>query len=196
MIKSIEIQIIKKIKKAKASTPFFVDSFANITNAKSINKTLERLAKNEVLTRVTTGIYVRPAHDKILGKIMPTIDQLATAIAKRDKARIIPTGSYAMYKLGLTTQVPLNIVYYTDASARKIKINNQTITFKKASAKSLSTIGNSSKLAIQALRSIGKDKVTQEEITKIKEILKNENPYHLTHDLKIAPEWIKKILSA
>ena len=194
MTKNIEIQIIRKIKKAKASTPFFVDSFVNIANAKSINKTLERLAKNEVLTRVATGIYVRPAHDKILGKIMPTIDQIATAIAKRDKARIMPTGSYAMYKLGLTTQIPLNIVYYTDASARKIKINNQIIIFKKASAKSLSAIGNSSKLAIQALRSIGKDKVTQEEITKIKEILKNENPYHLAHDLKIAPEWIKKIL--
>ena len=196
MIESIENQIIKKIKKAKASTPFFADSFVNIASAKSINKTLERLVTNKILTRVATGIYVRPAQDKILGKIMPTIDQIATAIAKRDKARIMPTGSYAMYKLGLTTQIPLNIVYYTDASARKIKINNQTITFKKASAKSLSAIGNSSKLAIQALRSIGKDKVTQEEVTKIKEILKNENPYHLAHDLKIAPEWIKSILLA
>jgi hypothetical protein len=60
-----------------------------------------------------------------------------------------------MYKLGLTTQMLLNVVYYTDASARKIKIGKQTITFKKASAKKLAAIVDISKLAIQALRNIG-----------------------------------------
>jgi len=85
-------------------------------------------------------------------------------------------------------------VYYTDASARKIKIGKQTITFKKASAKNLSAIGEISKLAIQALRTIGQDKVTDNEIKKIKELLQKEKPYHLQHDLKLAPEWIRKLI--
>ena len=164
MAESIEIQILNQIKKRKNGSLYFVADFSLIGNSKSVNKALERLTLSGELCRVAMGIYVRPAKDKLLGIVLPDIEDIAVAIAKRDKARIIPTGSYALYKLGLTTQVPLNIVYYTDASARKIKIGKQTITFKSAAAKNLSGIGNISKLAIQALRTIGKDQITDDEI--------------------------------
>jgi hypothetical protein len=99
-----------------------------------------------------------------------------------------------LYKLGLSTQVPLNAVFYTDASARKVKVGKQTITFKKASAKNLAAIGEISKLAIQALKTIGKDKATDLEIGKIQTVLQNEKPYHLQHDTKLAPVWMREIL--
>ena len=194
MTNSIELKILNKIKKAKRGTLFFTDSFTTIANTKAISKALERLVKSKELYRVARGMYVRPTEDKYIGIVMPSIEDIALAIAKRDKARIVPTGSYAMYRLGLTTQVPMNIVYYTDASGRKIKIGKQTITFKRASAKNLAYIGDISKLAVLALRSIGKDKVTEEEVQKIKELLNNEKPFHLQHDLKLAPHWIRKIL--
>lgn len=191
---SIEIQVLKKIKKAKRGTLFFVDSFASVGTARSVNKALERLVKSGEVYRISTGIYFRPVKDKVLGIVWPGIDEIAAAIARRDKARIIPTGSYALYKLGLTTQVPLNAVYYTDASSRKIKIGKQTITFKKASSRNLSAIGSISSLAIQALKTIGKDHVNVVEIQKIRKLLRIEKPYHLKHDLKLAPEWIRKLI--
>ncbi len=191
---SLETQILRKIKKAGRGSLFFVDSFAGLGNAKSVGKALERLVHAGELHRVATGIYVHPVKDNILGVVMPGIEDIAKAIAKRDKARILPTGSYALYKLGLSTQVPLNVVYYTDASARKIKMGKQTIAFKKTSAKNLAAIGDLSKLAIQALRTIGKDKVTDKELMQIRELLKKEKPYHLQHDVKLAPEWIRKLL--
>jgi len=194
MERSIEIQVLRKIKKAGRGSLFFVDSFAGLGNAKSVGKALERLVRTGELHRVATGIYVHPVKDNILGVVMPGIEDIAKAIAKRDKARILPTGSYALYKLGLSTQVPLNVVYYTDASARKIKMGKQTITFKKTSAKNLAAIGAISKLAVQALRTIGKDKVSDKELMQIRELLKKEQPYHLQHDIKLAPEWIRKLL--
>lgn len=194
MIKSIELQILNKIKKAKRGALFFSDSFTSLGNAKAVGKALERLVKAGELHRVATGIYVRPLKDDILGVVLPGIEEIAETIAKRDKARIVPTGSYALYKIGLSTQVPLNVVYYTDASARKIKMGKQTITLKRASAKNVAAIGKFSKLAIQALRTIGKDKVSDKEIKRIREFLKKEKPYHLQHDLKLAPEWIRKLL--
>jgi Family of unknown function (DUF6088) len=196
MSKSIEIQVLNKIKRNPKGTLFFADSFVKIANTKTINKALERLVKSNELERVATGIYVRPVIDDYIGKVFPSIEEIAIAIAKRDRAKIVPTGSYAMYKLGLTTQVPLNIVYYTDTSARKINIGRQTITFKKASSKNLSLIGKTSTLAIQALRSIGKDKATEKEIKQIKKILENENPRHLQHDLQLAPDWIRKLITS
>lgn len=163
MSESIEILILKKIKKAKISSLFFANNFSSISNAKAVNKALERLVFSGELIRMAKGIYVRPKIDAIIGTVLPDINEIALAIAKRDKARLMPTGSFAMYKLGLTTQVPLNIVYYTDTSPRKINIGKQTIIFKKASSKNLSAIGNISKLVIQVLKTIGKDKVTPDE---------------------------------
>lgn len=193
---STEDKILAKFKKAKGGTLFFADNFISIASSNTVTKALERLVDSEEIVRVAKGIYTRPATDKILGKVLPNIDEIAKAIAKRDRARIVPTGSYALYKLGLTTQVPLNVVYYTDASPRKLKIGKQTITFKKASAKSLSAIGETSKLVIQALRTIGKDNVREEEIAKIRTLLQSEKPYHLQHDLKLAPEWMRKLVGS
>jgi hypothetical protein len=195
MSKSIQIQLLDKIKRSPRGTLFFVDSFTRIANTKSINKALERSVKSGEIERITQGIYVRPIIDNYIGKVFPSIEQIAFAIAKRDRATLIPTGSYAMYKLGLTMQVPLNIVFYSDTSARKIKIGKQTITFKKASSKNLAFVGEISTLAIQALRTIGKDQATDEEIKQIKKILKNENTKHLQHDMQLAPVWIRKLMT-
>lgn len=194
MAASIEEQILNKIRKAKRGTLFFPEYFSDYGSARTVGKSLFRLVESGELHRVATGIYVRPEKDEILGVVLPGIEDIAEAIRKRDKARIVPTGSYALYKLGLTTQVPMNVVYYTDSTARKIKIGKQTITFKRATARNLSAIGDISKLVIQALKTIGKDKVTEADLHKIKELLKQEKPYHLQHDMKIAPEWIRKLI--
>ena len=194
MILSIEEQILKKVKKAKRGALFFPEHFSDFGSAQTVGKALVRLMESGQLHRVATGIYVRPEKDRVLGIVLPDIEEIAEAIRKRDKARIVPTGSYALYKLGLTTQVPMNVVYYTDSTARKIKVGKQTITFKRASARNLSAIGDTSKLVIQALKTIGKDKVTEDELRRIRELLKQEKPFHLQHDLKIAPEWIRKLL--
>jgi len=191
---SIDDQILVKIKKAKGGSLFFIDDFVAFGNAKAVGKAMERLVKSGELHRVAKGIYVRPVKDKVLGIVLPGIEDIAEAIRKRDKARIVPTGSYAMYKLGLTTQVPMNVVYYTDSTPRKVKVGKQTINFKRASARNLSAIGDISKLVIQALKTIGKDKVTDYELHKIKELLKQEKPHHLQHDMKIAPEWIRQLV--
>ena len=191
---SIEELILRKIRKAKRGSLFFPEHFSDFGSAKTVGKALVRLMESGQLHRVATGIYVRPEKDRVLGIVLPGIEEIAEAIRKRDKARIVPTGSYALYKLGLTTQVPMNVVYYTDSTARKIKVGKQIITFKRASARNLSDIGDTSKLVIQALKTIGKDKVTEEELDKIRELLKQEKPFHLQHDLKIAPEWIRKLL--
>ena len=193
-MESADDQILERMNRLPRGTLFFPDSFLNISNAKTVSKVLERLVRAGKLHRAATGIYLRPVEDEVIGIMLPGIEEIAEAIIKRDKARAVPTGSYALYKLGLTTQVPMNIVYYTDSSSRQVKIGKQTITFKKASARNVSAIGEISKLVIQALRTIGKGNVTNDEMQIIKERLKGEKPYHLQHDIKVAPEWIRQLM--
>jgi hypothetical protein len=196
MAKSIEIQILDRIKKAGRGVLFFTDSLMAYGNAKAVSKALERLTKEGELLRVATGMYVRPEIDPVIGPVTPGIEAIAKAIAKRDKARIIPTGVYALNKLGLSTQVTLNVVYLTDGAARKVKIGKRTITFKRATPKNVAVIGEISGLAIQALKTLGKNKVSPDEITKIQEQLSKEKITHLQHDIRLAPEWIRKIMQA
>jgi len=195
MTESIEVKIFRKIKRAKNDLLFSVDMFSKFGNAKAISKALERLTKEGKLYRVATGFYALPKMHDNFGVILPGIDEISLAIAKRDKARVVPTGSYALYKLGLTTQVPMNVVYYTDTSARFVKIGKRTIKFKKASSRNLAFKGEISMLAVQALRSLGKGNATDEEIAHIKTILQNENPAHIKHDLLLAPVWIRELLT-
>jgi Family of unknown function (DUF6088) len=194
MAESIEIQILERIKKARRGMLFFTDSFIAYGNAKAVSKALQRLVKAGEIERVTAGMYVRPEIDPVIGPVTPGIEAIAHAIAKRDKARIVPTGTYALNKLGLSTQVPLNMVYLTDGAARKVKIGKRTITFKRATPKNVAVIGEISGLAIQALKTIGKNKVSTDEIIKIQEQLKKEKITHLQHDIRLAPDWIRKIM--
>ena len=194
VINTIENKILEKIKKAKRGTLFFSNNFSVLGYAETIRRTLNRLVEAGEIDRVASGIFVRPQIDKIIGKITPKIEDIADAIARRDKAKIVPTGAYALNRLGLSTQVPMKIVYLTDGSARNIKVGNYTISFIRTSPKNVAAIGKISRLVIQALKSIGKENITPKEIEHIQNILMKEKISYLEHDLRIAPAWIKEII--
>lgn len=196
-MESIEDKVIDRIKKAKRVSVFFTDDFLRFGTAKAVNKALERLTGDEELMRIARGIYTRPEKNKLLGiTLTPSAETIAKAIGRRDRARIIPTGMYALNVLGLSTQIPMNAVYLTDGAARKIQIGKRTILFKKTAPKNLAAIGEISGLAIQGLKAMGKDNLTPEEAQKVIALLKQENPDRLRHDIRQAPEWIRKIMKA
>jgi len=192
---SVLKQIENILKKRKPGEILFILDFLEVSDYDTVRKSLQRLTEKGLLIRLSKGIYYYPKNDKLLGLIYPSAEQIGNAIAKRDKARIIPTGVYAMYRLGLTTQVPMNVVYLTDGSARKIQIGKQTIVFKKTSPKNLSAKNQLSNLIIQGLRAIGKENITQSHILKIKKIIFDSKEMNdLRNDLLHAPVWIQKIV--
>jgi predicted transcriptional regulator of viral defense system len=194
MAESTEIIILHKMSQAKRGKIFFVESFISFGNAKAVSKALQRLTQKGEIMRVANGIYVKPKISKFLGVLTPSIEEVATAIAKRDKARIVPTGVYALNRLGISTQVPLNIVYLTDGASRKVQIGKRVIKFKKVTPKNLATKGTISTLVIQALKALGKDKANVAEIQKLQEQLRLEKQSNLKHDYTLAPEWIRRIM--
>lgn len=191
---SIHKQIESRIKKGGRGAILFASDFADLGSKEVVKKVLLRLEKQGMLQRLAFGIYSYPKQNKLVGLVTPSIEEIAHAIAKRDKARIVPTGSYALNALGLTTQVPLNAVYLTDGASRRVRIGKRTILFKKASPKNLAAIGAISGLVIQALKAIGEGNVTEPEERKILELLKKEKQDNLRSDISLAPEWIQKIM--
>ncbi len=193
-MESIEIKVYKKISKIKRGTLLFPEDFHTLGSSEAIRLALHRLEKEKQIVRVAQGIYVRPLISKYLGEVLPSAEDVANGIAKRDRIRIVPTGVYALNALGLSTQVPMKLVFLTDGAARVVKIGKRTIKFKKTTPKNLLAKGKISSLVIQALREIKINYVTKAEEKKIIDLLKKENPKDLLHDIKLAPVWIQKIM--
>lgn len=190
----VENKIAEALKTHPKGSVLFVDDFLDYGNPESVKKALLRLKEKELLVRLAHGIYLYPKVDKELGILFPSTEEIAKAIARRDKARIVPTGIQALNKLGLSTQVPMKVVYLTDGATRTVKVGKRTITFKKTSPKNLLVKGEISGLAIQALKTIGQNKVDEKTIERIRLILNNEKKENIINDAKLSPAWINNIL--
>ncbi len=191
---NIEQKVFAKMKKATLGTLFFSEQFSELGEQAAIRKALQRLKENEKIVRVAQGIYVIPKESKLVGKLIPGAEEVIAAIAKKDRLRIVPTGIQAQHLLGLSTQVPMKLVYLTDGAPRTINIGKQTIELKKTTPKNLIAKGEISGLVIQALKTIGKDSVGATTETIILKQLKKEKPENILHDSKLAPAWITVIL--
>ena len=194
MLVPTEKLIKKAILNHKRGKIFFPSNFVKFGSSTAIRQALIRLEEKGILVRLAQGIYLYPKEHKQLGLLYPSLEEIALAISKRDKARIIPTGIQALNKLGLSTQVPMNLVYLTDGSPRTVKIKNNTIKYKIASPKILSAKSETNILVIQALREIGKKNLDGNQLEKIKEVLKTVDKDLIKHDMKLAPVWISKIM--
>ncbi len=191
---SIEDKIVAQIAALPKGELLLPVDFQELGSSEAVRLSLFRLEKKDFIVRVAQGIYVRPKESSLIGKLTPSAEEVADAIAKRDRIRTVPTGSYALNALGLSTQVPMNIVLLTDGSPREIKVGKRTIKFKKITPKNLLAKGRISRLAIQALKEIGNGKITAEEEQKILGLLRKEEVNNLKHDIALAPVWIQKIM--
>lgn len=187
------INIIKsRIQDSPNGTLFFNNSFSEFDD-EYVGQILSNLAKEGVIHHLSRGVYLKTKETRF-GLVYPPIEEIAEAIATRDNAQVIPTGATAQNILGLSTQVPMNSVFLTSGSARKIQLGGRTITFRRAVPKNFAIKGKYTCLIVQALKSIGERNVTEEDISHIKElILAHPESDTIQEDLSSMPSWIRRI---
>ena len=196
-MQSIDDKILTNVKKRGRGTIFFAQDMLQYGQRLSVLKALERMAAAGTILRVSRGIYCYPKIDKQLGlgALYPSLDEIAQAVAKRDKARIAPTGSYALNILGLSTQVQMNVVYLTDGTARRLTIGNgKGILFKHTAPKNLAFRSRTAMYITFALKELGQDGVTQEHIDRIRVLVKAEKREVIFADAALIPSWIMSII--
>ena len=193
---TVSKEIEKVLKNKSKGEILFISDFFQYGNYDAVRKALQRLTEKEQLIRINNGIYYYPKIDAEIGVLYPSIETIAKAIAKRDKARIIPTGNYALYLLGLSEQIPMNVVFLTDASPRKIDINNRQIVFKKTSPKNLLSSNTLTNLLIQSLKTLKQENINEHHLKIIKNHLKQSgNLKQIKQEISVAPIWIQKIIT-
>lgn len=190
---SIDTQIFDRIKRTAAGRVFTARDFLDLGSRPAVDQTLSRHFRAGRLRKVARGLYDLPRIDPQLGQISPNADAIADAIKTRDAIRLQPTGAHAANMLGLSDQVPANIVYLTDGPSRRITQGGLDIVLKHTATRNMATAGRLSGLIIQALRWLGKDHVNDGVIDKLRRNLKPADRAALVRDARYAPVWIAKI---
>lgn len=186
--------IVDKINILKPGDIVFPTDFRGVGTNDAIRQALSRLTKEGKIERLAHGIYFLPKLDPMFGKLQPSMEEVAVAIAANEHIRIKPAGAYALNKLGLSTQVPTRLVYITDGQAKQIRIGKGGITFKPVSPKKFGMIGLISSLLIQAMEEITTSQITPEMENHIRKLLYQETPENLIFDLKLAPARINDFI--
>ena len=196
---SIETKILERIRKCGRGNMLFASDFVRYGEQKSVSKALERMMTDGTILRISHGIYYYPKVDKVLGLgiLYPTLEEIAEGIAKRDKARIVPTGLYALNRLGFSTQIPMNVVYLTDGFNRRITLHNgSSIQFKRTATKNLAFHSQLAMLLTFAYKNLGKDNVTPEILARTKELLAKEKKQVIEQDYPLMPAWVSSIIKS
>lgn len=186
-------RVRREITRGKYGAVFSSSSFPGLT-ANYATKLLSAFEKEGLVVRISKGVYLK-ARKTRFGVSYPPIEEIVSQIAKRDKARIFPTGDTASNMLGLSEQVPTKTCFLTSGTARDLNIGGRTVELKRAAPKNFAYSNEMVGVLTQALRSIGEDNITDEIKAKIPAILSAvERDKRFEADLKLAPAWIEKLI--
>lgn len=197
-MESVDDKILKSLRKRGKGCVFSTEEYAHYGDPDTVQKALSRMVQKGLLLHVCHGIYCYPKVEKELGLgvMYPSYEDIARVIAKRDKVRIFPAGALAQNMLGLSTQVPMNVVYLTEGSNRKVNIKNgRGILFRHVSPKKLAFNDKLAMLIATALRDLGSKNITEEHKQQLKIVLSQHPGTFSTHDMKLMPLWIRNLIN-
>lgn len=187
--------IKNKIKALGRDGVFVAADFYGIAGRDAIRKTLSRLEEDNYIKRVMRGVYYKTRYSKLLKEdVIPSPRLVASAIARNNGWTIAPSGIMALNMTGLSTQVPAQLSYVTNGTPKTYHYDNFTIIFKRTSARDLERLSKKTAIVVQALKAIGKDKVTPKDLNQIRRYLSPEEKNKAVKEARYATSWIYDLI--
>ncbi len=190
---SIDSKILSRVQSHGRGWVFTPAHFDDLAGRATVSIVLKRHTDTGTFRNLARGLYDYPKTDPQLGPLQPTVDDIANALAGRDEIRLQPSGAYAANRLGLSTQVPMRVVYLTDGRSRTVQIGKRQILLRNTTPKNMAAAGKISGLIIQALKHIGKDQVDDAIIDQLDRRIDDPGRKQLLKDIRSAPAWIADI---
>ena len=183
-----------KYKRTKDKSLIFASDFAEY-NQDYIGDLLAAYMKEGKLVRLANGVYLKTAVTRF-GPVYPSPTEIAEAIARRDHAQVLMSGLAAENYFGLSTQVPMKVVFLTSGSARKLTVGNTEIEFKRGVPRNFAFKDRTMATLCLALKSIGNGHVTEAQRAVLKRFLSEYMKEHaVNEDIKLMPQWIQRLLN-
>jgi hypothetical protein len=187
--------------RTRQGTAVPAEDFLDLGERSAVDQALSRLVRQGVIRRVRRGLYELPRIGKLLNEpIVQSPDELVRAWARKNGLRVVPSGAHAANLLGLSTQVPAKIVYYTNGRTRTLRLGPYSIKLLNRGPKTMEVDGRMPPLVFQALRHLGRSGVTPEAIDRLRLVLSQKDKAELKDNLRYAVAWmipmIEQIASA
>ncbi|HFZ6632045.1 TPA: DUF6088 family protein [Streptococcus agalactiae] len=188
-------KISNKINSFDSHKVFFANDFLDIASNATVRQILKRLADEDKIKRVIDGFYYNPSYSELIGEYEAvSIHELALAIARKYNWNIAPYNSTALNLLGLSTQVPTHYKYISSGRYKEYKIGDTILEFKKVNPGEIANMSLKTATVIQAIKSLGKENITNEVIQKIRENLTEKEKLDLMNESKSVPAWIYEVI--
>jgi Family of unknown function (DUF6088) len=186
--------IRNRISEIGAGEPFTPSQFSAFGSRAAVDQSLSRLVKKREIARIARGVFVRPKRSRYVEEVMPEPSKVAQAIANAHGETIQVQGAEAARLLGLTTQMPLQPMFYTSGPTRTLKLGKLRLTLKHIARRKLALAGKPSGLALSALWYLGKEQVSPATIQTIRERLTPEAFAEFRTETAAMPGWMSDTL--
>ncbi|WP_419948433.1 DUF6088 family protein [Candidatus Palauibacter sp.] len=187
-------QIAKHAAALPEGTPIRANGLLHLGNRAAVDQALSRLARRGLLLRVCRGVYVRPIETRF-GIRAPAAETVTEALSVLWGETIVPSGGAAANVLGLTTQVPVRLVYLTSGPSRTLRLGAQIIRLRHAPRWQLVSPRRPAGLAVRALAWLGPDSV-ETALHAVARRLSAEDLDELASHCAIFPSWLAEPLTA
>lgn len=183
-----------RINEIGVGEPFTSTQFSAFGTRASLDQTLSRLVRRREIVRISRGVFICPKRSRYVGEVMPEPSKVAQAIANVHGETIQVHGAEAARLLGLTTQMPLQALFYTSGPNRKLKLGNLQLILKHVARRKLALSGRPAGLALSALWYLGKGHVSTSTIKAIREKLTPQAFEELKAETPSMPAWMADTL--
>ncbi|MEG2232237.1 MAG: DUF6088 family protein [Lachnospiraceae bacterium] len=188
-------QIMEIINNASREDVFVATDFLDIAEYHTVRQALLRLSKYEKIQKIMNGIYYCPQYSELLQEYeAPSPSKVAMAIARKFNWTIAPSGNTALNQLGLSTQVTAKWNYISDGPYHTFEIGGFELEFKHRNNKEISGMSYKTAMVIQALKTIGKDQITEETLVILEKQLTSEEKKKLLLEGKQTTMWIYNVI--
>lgn len=164
-----------------------VRAFWACGSATAVRSAVARLVARGVLVRAARGVYARPHPNRYFGAALPPPAEIARAIAEATGERLAPHGAELALRLGLSTQVPVQAVYYTSGRSRRVRVGQGHIHFEHAPARLVAQADGRAGAALLALHYLGPAHVTPQ----VLRALHGRVPLDELARLPYVPAWLR-----
>ncbi|ADR24261.1 conserved hypothetical protein [Mycoplasma leachii PG50] len=184
-------QIQNRIDHFEPAKIFISQDFSDIASNETVRRTLNKLVEEDKIKRIINGFYYNPSYIELIHEYEPfEVEELAYSIARKYNWEIAPFGIACLNILGLSTQVPARIIFVSSGKNKIYNIDGWIIEFKKVSNKEICNMSWTTKIVIQAIKEIGKGKLTKKDIRIIRNNLSVLEKQNLLKEAKYTTTWI------
>ncbi len=159
-----------------------------------VDQVVSRMVRSGELQRISRGLFSRPKMHPELGPLSPYTEDIAAAVERSIGMPVVPSGALALNALHLSEQVPAKLEFKTAGPTRTISVGKRQIQLKHAPARRFRARARIVPLVIEALSALGRQRVTEDTIRTLRNVINEDDRATLSRHIGDAPVWMQRHL--